>query len=61
MGASSSKGEASEERREEESIAASTGALSMLQSVFSKHSLPETQAIPSSLLAVIWNVAFISI
>ncbi|CAA7391308.1 unnamed protein product [Spirodela intermedia] len=46
MGASSSVGKPSQELQEEESLAASTGSLPMLQSVFAELSLPETRAIP---------------
>lgn len=50
MGASSSSEQASPEQREAESLAASTGALTVLEKAFSNLSDPQTQTIPISSL-----------
>lgn len=52
MGASSSTQQVSTEQREAETLAASTGALPMLQKSFSRLSNPETKAIPLTSLQV---------
>lgn len=52
MGASSSTEQVSTEQREVETLAASTGALPMLQKSFSRLSNPETKAVPLKSLQV---------
>ncbi|KAL4578940.1 hypothetical protein LXL04_015072 [Taraxacum kok-saghyz] len=57
MGASSSTEQVSPERREAESLAASTGALTVLEKVFSNLSDPQTQTIPISSLQECFNLS----
>lgn len=58
MGASSSTQQVSTEQREAETLAASTGALPMLQKSFSRLSNPETKAIPLTSLQECFCIAF---
>ena len=61
MGASSSTEQVSSEQREAETLAASTGALPVLQKSFSRLSNPETKAIPVNSLQVKFSLGKLSI